>query len=206
MKIPFTRRKQANNETSFQTWLVALHRRGQQIYGKNYDPSLVAISVLYKLYSYCSSNQALAYSLGICQTKGLLLTGATGTGKTSLLQLLKTTVSVQQHYSIRSTKELLALETRSMRAYPNPFTVPIYALDDLNIDLLKGNNSALIIHILRTRQANCLLTHACSNTTFRELKNWLGTTIVLEEIFNVIVVDDEVIKGNNDDGYKVTSD
>ena len=83
-----------------------LEFQGKQRYGDSFKVYEFDKSTLYKLIIYMIKEQNTAQKLGIDLSKGILLTGPVGCGKTTSMQLLKLFSNPSFDYKIKSCRDI----------------------------------------------------------------------------------------------------
>ena len=183
-----------------------LQLKGISIYGDKFqlheDDSLVIL----KLLSYFLIDEPIAEKLGIDLSKGIMLTGPVGCGKTSLLNLMRYFLPPEYRYSIKPCREIAHAYTeagyeviqRYTRLSYNPYTQdPLtFCFDDLGLEetLVQyyGNNCNAMSEILLSRYDQFIhhdmKTHITTNLSAQEIQDSYGARVRsrCREMFNLI--------------------
>jgi DNA replication protein DnaC len=181
----------------FSTCIRYLNILGKNQYGPNFALKPEDKLLLHKLISYAISSEKNCQEHGIDLTKGILLTGPVGCGKTSLMTLLPAFMYPFQNYQVKNTREIAAefqkegfetIQKYSSRLKP-------LCLDDLGVEQNSkhfGNECNTIGEILLERydlQMNQgVITHATSNLNADELEDIYGIRVRsrLRSMFNLV--------------------
>lgn len=177
-----------------------LHQVGKKTYGAHFNLKRVKAEVLYKLLIYAIRDEETAAKLHVNLQKGLLLMGPAGSGKTSLMHLLKPFFYRKNQYIIKNCRELAIDFNRygfeTLAAYTKA-TSPIYCLDDLGNEVTGkhfGASSEVMKEILQLRyelyQQYKKFTYVTTNLTAAQLEKRYGRELRLKmrEMFEVFVL------------------
>jgi DNA replication protein DnaC len=181
----------------FSTCIRYLNILGKNQYGPNFALKPEDKLLLHKLISYAISSEENCHDHGIDLTKGILLTGPVGCGKTSLMTLLPAFMYPFQNYQVKNTREIAAefqkegfetIQKYSSRLKP-------LCLDDLGVEHnIKhfGNECNTIGEILLERYDlhvnQGVITHATTNLNADELEDIYGIRVRsrLRSMFNLV--------------------
>jgi DNA replication protein DnaC len=181
----------------FSKCLLYLNLLGRQTYGQNFVLKPEDKLLLHKLISYAISSEENCQEHGIDLTKGILLTGPVGCGKTTLMTLLPAFMYPFQKYPVKNTREIAAefhkdgfeaIQKYSSRHKP-------LCLDDLGVEHnIKhfGNECNTIGEILLERYDlhvnHGVITHATTNLNADELEEIYGIRVRsrLRSMFNLV--------------------
>lgn len=83
-----------------------LQTKGVQLYGTNFKVLETDYQVINKLIAYFLKDEASCYQYGIDLTKGMLLSGPIGSGKTSLMNLMKYLASTEHKFYVKTCREV----------------------------------------------------------------------------------------------------
>lgn len=178
--------------------------------GKSFEPKFElnnqAREVYLKLIQYIHADPKFPGDL----TKGLLLLGPTGTGKTLAMKIMSVYRSIDDTKFIMSGKTYrMNYEVISVNDIVNGFMnnafdgIAVYAnryitcLDDLGTEIehvkYYGNDLDVISYIISERYAKRLLTFATSNFTLNKLEEKYGDRIFsrMHAMFNFIIMKDK---------------
>lgn len=191
----------------FEECLAFMEKVGKSIYGNRFRVYAEDYTIIFKLLVYFFRDRANANSLKISLSKGILLTGPVGVGKTSLMSLLNYFLSPQAKYILRPCREIafefLKDGFETINKYGNGSFVQkegsllprSYCFDDLGVEqtmVFFGNETNVIGEILLSRYdkfiSHGMLTHGTTNLTAPELEARYGHRVRsrLREMFNLV--------------------
>lgn len=156
-----------------------LQQQGRNLYGSSYSIHKSQLQSLYKLLAYASQNTSQCRFYGIDMHKGLLITGAENSGKTSLMHLLKPFFQPQHQYVIRSSREVAACynlfgkDTLEKYLSNNIH----YCFDDLGWESVVNysvESGDIIKELLKLRLAQSAPTHVITRINADELQKRYG--------------------------------
>jgi energy-coupling factor transporter ATP-binding protein EcfA2 len=181
----------------FKQTLRYLQAQGKLMYGEKFKIYNEDIRLLHKFISYMIYEEDLCKKYDLDLSKGLLLIGPVGCGKTSLMILIQTVLLPCEQFQVKSA--------RSIAHEFNQEGFPIIAtyghrkrticFDDLGVEQnikFYGNECNTIAEILLHRyellQKDKIITHATTNLTANEIEKIYGTRVRsrLREMFNLI--------------------
>lgn len=177
-------------------WLTA---EGKQRFGPHFKIYEQDHEIIYKLAVYFIRDQSEAEYHGLSLTKGILLTGPIGSGKTSLMKLFSNFPGTQ-HYQLKSCRQLagafmkLGFEVIQHQSY----SLATVCYDDLGTEQsLKyfGNDTNVMAEILLSRYDNFtdagIKTHCTTNLNASELESAYGDRLRsrFRESFNLICLE-----------------
>jgi DNA replication protein DnaC len=192
---------------SFKWAIQFLEKRGRECYGDNFRIDAIDHPTIYALLVYFLRYEPEATRLGINLGKGLLLLGPIGCGKTSLMALIKRSVSMPgQDYTIRSCREItfefmredFGVITRYSNMSFENGAPKTYCFDDLgseNTLQQYGNSCNVMGEIIQSRYdlfVSCrMITHITTNLHANGIEHVYGDRIRsrMREMFNLISFD-----------------
>ena len=149
--------KKGNRQYNYLKCIQYLQQQGRILYGSSYR---IHPSQRQQVYRYATTNKEECAIYGINLQKGLLVTGAGNSGKTSLLHLLKPFFQTNRQYIIRSSREVAfcyeRFGTHTVQQYISQDVS--YCFDDLGLEQFKLDTE-VIKKLLQFR-----LLHAADNT------------------------------------------
>jgi DNA replication protein DnaC len=181
----------------FLTCVHYLNHLGRKQYGSSFSINPDDRLILHKLISYAIGSEERCQEHGIDLSKGILLTGPVGCGKTSLMTLLPAFMFNFQRYQVKETRQIAAEFNKDGFEVIHKYGMreKAFCLDDLGIEhTIKhfGNECNTIGEILLQRyelQVNQrIITHATTNLNADELESIYGIRVRsrLRSMFNLI--------------------
>jgi hypothetical protein len=190
----------------FKHAIKLLEKRGREQYGEKFCIDTIDHATVYALFVYFLRLEREATRLGIDLSKGILLLGPVGCGKTSLMTLMKSVAIGPQHYTMRSCREITfefmrddfeVISRYSQMSFDNgrPKT---YCFDDLgseNTLRQYGNSCNVMAEIIQSRHElflTCdMITHVTTNLHASGIEQAYGDRVRsrMREMFNVVGFD-----------------
>lgn len=185
-----------------------LEQQGKKRYNSNFKIDPKDIPIIYKLLIYAIQDHKSALQLGIDLSKGIMLSGPIGCGKTSLMHLIKPFIHPKNDYKIVTTRYISfefaksgydVLTQYTHKTY-NQNRLAGYCFDDLGTEQqIKhfGNDCNVMAEILITRYeefiSNGSITHITTNLSASEIEKAYGNRVRsrLRQMFNLIAFDKE---------------
>lgn len=196
---------EAQSKHDYDNAILWLERWGKQQYGKQFHIREEDKHIIFRLLSYFLKDEAVASHLQIDLNKGILLSGPIGTGKTTLMNLMKLFEPAQGRFIMRSCRDVSfefikeGYETihkysrHSFQPYThNPRT---FCFDDLGTEnTLKyfGNECNVMAEVLLSRYdlfiSRGLITHFTTNLSAPEIEEIYGNRARsrMREMLNLI--------------------
>lgn len=192
-----------------QVW-AWLEKKGKQQYGTKFQLFPTDQKVINTLLSYFLQDQFSAPLFGVNPSKGILLTGPVGCGKTSLMNLLKFLPPPSARHVMKSCRDIsfefirdgYEVIHRYSRDKAHKFEPQIFCFDDLGTEKnLKyyGNECNVLAEILLSRYdlftSRRLLTHVTTNLSASELEAAYGSRLRsrMREMFNLVAFEAHTI-------------
>lgn len=182
--------------------ILWLEKKGIELYGNNFKILESDYPIIYKLIAYFLKDEATCFQFGININKGILFSGPVGSGKTSLMNLMKTLAQSDQKFYIKPCREIsfefiqdgyeIIQKYSKGKLYPDPKTI---CFDDLGTETnLKyyGNECNVMAEILLSRYdlfiSKKTYTHITTNLSASEIENHYGNRVRsrLREMANLI--------------------
>ena len=191
----------------FNEFLKMFEAKGKALYGEKYQIDNCDLLVLEKLLTYFDCNAERAAELNIDFTKGVMLIGKIGVGKTSAMRVFRDFLSSEHKYIIRPCREV-AFEFINYGAdtifkYTEKWgdknnRPKDFCFDDLGLESKSnyfGNNVNVMREIILSRYdlfvSRGLLTHFTSNLNASQIGEMYGNEVRsrLREMCNIISFD-----------------
>ena len=182
--------------------LIYLDAKGKMLFGEKFRIYDEDREVLLKLCYYFIRDKENCASYGIDVEKGILLSGPVGSGKTTLMKLLRHLVPLQRPYEMIPSRNVTFsfnhLGYRTIEDYGN---TKFFCFDDLGVEppgRFYGKDLNVMGEVLLSRyelflQTNKKLkTHATTNLSADELEERYGHRVRsrMRELFNLIAFDE----------------
>jgi DNA replication protein DnaC len=192
-----------NASFDFTKYLSLLEAKGKELYNPNFKVYAEDYEIIFKLLIYFLKDEASTEKYNLFLRKGILLSGPVGCGKTSLMNLVKLTLPLEQRYIVKSCREVSFEFIQDgytvIRKYSNnSFNKDIpktYCFDDLGTENnLKyyGNDCNVMAEILLSRYDlfvnRKMQTHITTNLSSSEIEELYGERVRsrMREMFNLI--------------------
>lgn len=185
-------------------WCISfLQKRGREQFGEKFEIVENDYELIFKLLVYFIGDKHHATKLNIDLSKGILLSGPIGCGKTSLMNLMRHVPPPERNHIIKSTRDVsfefiqegYEVIWRYSRMSFNNQIPKIYCFDDLGAEQsLKyyGNECNVMGEILLSRyeyyMSHDMLTHITTNLSATEIENLYGNRVRsrMREMFNLL--------------------
>ncbi len=178
-----------------------LDTAGKSHFGENFKIHRQDVPLIRKLLLYFIQDAESCDKHEIQLNKGIMLTGPVGTGKTSLMTLMRYFCYQHQRHNLKSCREISYEFSQTgyqiIQKYAGlpPFPTQTTCFDDLGTEhALKfyGNSCNIMAEILLSRYdqfvAHGILTHLTTNLSASEIENHYGTRVRsrLREMVNLL--------------------
>lgn len=185
----------------FSKILIYLEAKGKLVFGNHFQIYDEDREILFKLCNYFIKEENNCKTIGIDVHKGILLTGPVGSGKTSLMRLLRYIVPHQRPYEVMPTRNITFafnhIGHKTIEDYGNG---SYFCFDDLGIEptgRFFGKDCNVMGEILLSRHElflnHRIKTHATTNLNADELEGRYGSRVRsrMRQLFNLIAFDDK---------------
>ncbi|WP_298504494.1 ATPase [uncultured Maribacter sp.] len=187
----------------FDKMLIYLNAKGKLLFGSKFKIFDEDREILFKLCNYFIQDETNCKKLGIDTTKGILLTGPVGCGKTSLMKLLRHMVPYQRPYKIIPTRNIaFGFNHIGYKTIEDYGDSQFFCFDDLGVEPMGrhyGKDCNVMGEILLSRydlfcHSECsrrVKTHATTNLNAQELEERYGNRVRsrMRQLFNLIAFD-----------------
>ncbi len=185
---------------------------GKQQYGEHFRLYPEDYRVIYSLLVYAIEDKKESAKLNLDLKKGILLAGPIGTGKSTLMALIKYFLQPGKRYQIKSTRDItFEFENEGYKvinrysknpinlSYTNPVS-NIFCFDDLGVEQPQkhfGNECNVMAEILLSRYdlfiSKGIPTHLTTNLSASEIEEKYGNRVRsrMREMFNLVAFDKE---------------
>jgi hypothetical protein len=193
-------------EYNFQKCLEYLQNHGKTTYGNSFKISEMDHPTIYKLLIYMIKDEKAAMNQNIDLSKGILVSGSIGCGKTSLMNLVRPFAYHSFEYKIKTCREVSFEFAKNGFEAINCYTLKQasqskltgYCFDDLGAEQqIKhfGNDCNVMAEVLISRYEqfveNKSVTHITTNLSASEIENAYGNRLRsrMRQMFNLITFD-----------------
>lgn len=185
------------------TWIET---KGQELYGNHFQIQETDHNLIFKLIAYFLKDEPTCLQFGINLYKGIILSGPVGSGKTSLMNIMKYLTPTEHKFFVKPCRdisfefiqdgyEVIHKYSKGKLYQSNP---KIYCFDDLGLENnLKyyGNECNVMAEILLSRYdvfiSKKIPTHITTNLSASEIETNYGNRVRsrMREMFNLIAYD-----------------
>lgn len=205
-----TGKKSNSKGYDFHECVTFLNKKGKEQFGAHFIINPADYEIIFKLLVFAIKDTANAARFNINLSKGILLSGPVGCGKTTLMALLNNFINQPNRHVMKSCREVSfefiqdgyeTIHKYSQKAFnrKGENTWPrIHCFDDLGTENnLKyyGNECNVMAEILLSRYdlfvQRKMLTHITTNLSASEIENMYGSRVRsrMREMFNLISFD-----------------
>jgi DNA replication protein DnaC len=187
----------------FKKCLSFIEYKGKQDFGQNFKIKEEDLETIFKLLIYMIKDENNALKLQLNLSRGILLSGPIGCGKTSLMRLITPFANSFSDYKIKTCREISFEFAKNGYEAINSYTTKQnnqirltgYCFDDLGTEQqIKhfGNDCNVMAEILITRYEqfveNNSITHITTNLAAFEIENHYGNRLRsrMRNMFNLI--------------------
>lgn len=187
----------------FKWCLSFLEKRGKESFGDKFKIYEHDYEIIFKLLIYFLADKQNADKYGLDLQKGIMLTGPIGSGKTSLMNLMRFVPPPERNHTMKSCRDVsfefiqegYEVIWRYSRMSFNNSAPKIYCFDDLGAEQsLKyyGNECNVMGEVFLSRYdyflSHDMITHVTTNFPASELEQLYGNRVRsrFKEMFNLI--------------------
>ena len=190
---------------NYQEIILWLEKKGLELYGNHFKILEIDYPIIYKLIAYFLKDEITCFQLNIDLNKGILLSGPVGSGKTTLMNLMKTLTPTEHKFYIKPCRDIsfefiqegyeVIHKYSKGKLYPDPKTI---CFDDLGTEKnLKyyGNECNVMAEIILSRYdifiSKKIYTHITTNLSASEIETAYGNRVRsrLRNMLNLIAFD-----------------
>ena len=95
-----------NNHYNYKQIIAGLEKKGIELYGNHFKILEADYPIICRLIAYFLKDEISCYQYGIDLNKGLLLSGPIGSGKTTLMNLMKLIAKPDNKFSVKPFREI----------------------------------------------------------------------------------------------------
>ncbi len=186
-----------------------LEQKGKLQFGEKFHFREADIINIQKLICYFLKDEVMAVNFNLDLSKGILLSGPVGCGKTTLMTLMKNAAKQNNNFIIKTCRdisfEFIKEGYQTIQKYSNGSNSHSeyrnYCFDDLGVETnLKyyGNECNVMAEIILSRYdifiSKQVITHITSNLSATEIESAYGNRVRsrLREMLNLIAFDKDV--------------
>lgn len=184
----------------FQKILIYLEAKGKLLFGKHFKIYEEDHPIIFKLCIYAIQDFEYCKKLDIDVTKGILLTGPVGCGKTSLMKLIRHITPHRKAYNIIPCRNtVFSFNHLGYKTIDEYGSEGFYCFDDLGVEPTGrhyGQDCNVMGEILlsryqihdHTENKRQILTHATTNLNATELEDRYGNRVRsrMRSMFNLV--------------------
>ena len=169
-----------------------VRKKGIELYGKKFKILETDHEIIYKLIAYFLKDEQACYQFNIDLEKGILLTGPIGSGKTSLMTIMKHITQKENKFYMRTCRDIsfefikegYEIIHRYSRGSYSQSEYKNYCFDDLGVESnLKyyGNECNVMAEIILSRYdlfiSRKVITHITTNLSASEIETMYGNRV-----------------------------
>jgi len=190
---------------NYQEVIIWIEKKGIELYGNHFKILETDHTIIYKLIAYFLKDEPSCYQYNIDLNKGILLSGPVGSGKTTLMNLMKTLTSTEHKFYIKPCRDIsfefiqdgyeIIQKYSKGKLHPDPKTI---CFDDLGTEKnLKyfGNECNVMAEIILSRYdifiSKKIYTHITTNLSASEIETAYGNRVRsrMRNMLNLIAFD-----------------
>ncbi len=188
----------------YQKVVSQLIQKGEILLGKRFYIPMSERGIIFGILAWFLEDELVAEKMNIDLSKGILLSGPIGCGKTTLFKLMQNFPTKRKGFGIISTRQIVSefmqsgyevLEKYSRGNFSHDIRTPkTYCFDDLGTETTSkyfGNDCNVMAEILLTRydlfKEKGIITHITTNLSASEIESQYGNRLRsrMREMFNL---------------------
>jgi DNA replication protein DnaC len=193
-------------QRNYQDMVLWLEKKGVELYGNQFKILESDYPIIYKLMAFFLKDEATCFQYNIDLNKGILLSGPIGSGKTSLMNLMKYLAPMEHKFSVKPCRdisfefiqegyEIIHKYSKGKLYQSDPKTI---CFDDLGTENnLKyfGNECNVMAEVILSRYdifiSKKIQTHFTTNLSASEIETAYGNRVRsrLRNMINLIAFD-----------------
>ena len=196
-----------NSQYNYPEMIAWLEQKGKSQYGEKFHFREADLNNIQKLICYFLKDEVMANNFNLDLSKGILLCGPVGCGKTTLMSLMRTAAKQGNNFIMKTCRDISfefikdGYQTIQKYSHGNNLHTEHrnYCFDDLGVEAnLKyyGNECNVMAEIILSRYdifiSKQVITHITTNLSATEIENAYGNRVRsrLREMLNLIAFDD----------------
>ena len=190
--------------------IIWIEKKGVELYGDHFKISETDYPIVFKLIAYFLKDEQTCFQLNINLSKGIMLSGPVGCGKTSLMNLMKYLTAAEHKFFVKPSRDIsfefiqdgYEIIHRYSKGKLYQSEAKIICFDDLGTENnLKyfGNECNVMAEILLSRYdlyiSKKLQTHITTNLSATEIEKNYGNRVRsrLREMINLISFERDIV-------------
>ena len=199
-----------NSQYNYPEMIAWLEQKGKSQYGEKFHFRKADLTNIQKLICYFLKDEVMSANFNLDLSKGILLCGPVGCGKTTLMTLMKSAAKQNNNFIMKTCRdisfEFIKEGYQTIQKYSNSNNSHSeyrnYCFDDLGVETnLKyyGNECNVMAEIILSRYdifiSKQVITHITSNLSATEIETAYGNRVRsrLREMLNLIAFDDNSV-------------
>ena len=197
--------KTMRSHFNYQTIWHFLHNKGIELYGPSFSLQPTDAETILKLIVWFVQDKDQVENFELDLSKGILLLGPVGCGKSSLMNIFRFLLTADKRHSIKSCRDVSFEFARegyeTIQRYSKSSFTPYkgepktYCFDDLGSESkvqFYGNDCSVMAEVILSRyeffHAYQMITHVTTNLNSTEIENRYGLRVRsrMRELFNLI--------------------
>lgn len=191
---------------NYQEVILWLEKRGIELYGNHFKILESDHPIIYKLIAYFLKDEATCFQYSLNLSKGILLSGPVGCGKTSLMNLMKNLTPTDHKFFVKPCRdisyefiqdgyEVIHKYSKGKLYQSEPKTICFDDLGTENNLKYYGNECNVMAEILLSRYdiyiSKNIQTHITTNLSASEIEAYYGNRVRsrMRAMFNLIAYD-----------------